>query len=277
MTDAVFDPVETLRQLGQSGEGPYDIAPAGLTLAALDHPGLPVDPYEAHLKEIAQSAKKEIRSIHHVEDAARALSALMAGRFGYDGDRLTYESPKNADMIAVIDRRRGLPVTLGILYIHAARAAGLEACGVGSPGHFLLRIARESSKALIDPFNGGTVITHERLGQPPLMGVANPDDLLQVTEPVSDADVLLRLQNNLKQRALSAGDLSRALEISKRTVLIGPRKPEPWLDLARLNESAGSLGDASRAYEACLTLLKPGSTLHNEAALGLLGLKRRLH
>src|ERR1043165_7825591 len=140
MTDAAMDPAEFLRQLGQAGEGPHDIARAALMLAALDHAGLPLEPYEAHLAEIAEVARNDAHALHHAEDAARAISAIMMGRFGYDGDRLTYDDPKNADLMSVIDRRRGLPVTLGILYMHAARAAGLEACGLNSPGHFLLRL-----------------------------------------------------------------------------------------------------------------------------------------
>jgi regulator of sirC expression with transglutaminase-like and TPR domain len=200
----------------------------------------------------------------------------MVGRFGYDGDRLSYDDPKNADLMSVIDRRRGLPVALGILYIHAARAAGLEAVGLGSPGHFLLRIGKRGTQALLDPFNGGAALERERLGSPPAMSGVSPDDP-RVTEPVSDADVLLRLENNLKLRALQAGDRKRALEIGKRLVLIAPKRPELWLELARLNEAVGALGAASRAFEACLDLVQPGVPLHNEAALGLHALKRRLH
>lgn len=273
MAEAAIDPVDALRALGESGDGPYDIARAALMLAALDHVGLPLEPYEAHLADVASSAKQEVRTLH-AEDAARGLSALMAGRFGYDGDRLTYSDSKNADLIAVIDRRRGMPVALGILYIHAARAAGFDAFGLVSPGHFLLRIEARSTHVLIDPFNGGAAIERERLGRPPLLGGTADRQLM---EPVSDASVLLRLQNNLKQRALAAGNRQRALEIAKRMVLIGPRKPDLWIDLARLEEAEGALGAATRAYETCLALDKPGTALHNEATLGLLALKRRLH
>ena len=108
------------------------------------------------------------------------------------------------------------------------------------------------------------------------MSGLSPDDP-RITEPVSDADVLLRLQNNLKLRALTAGDRKRALEIAKRLVLIAPKRPELWLDLGRLNEAVGALGAASRAFEVCLDLVQPGAPLHNEAALGLHALKRRLH
>ncbi|HUJ47868.1 MAG TPA: tetratricopeptide repeat protein [Rhizomicrobium sp.] len=276
MTGTPIDPAETLRQLGQAGEGPHDIAAAALMLAALDHAGLPLAPYEAHLAEIAELARQETRSARSAEDGARALSAMLFGRFGYDGDRLTYDDPRNADLIAVIDRRRGMPVTLGILHLHAARAAGFEACGLNSPGHFLLRIETRGGNALIDPFNGGAGAERERFGTPPALGAPSPDDP-RIVEPVSDIEVLLRLQNNLKVRALNGGDRPRALEVAKRMVLIAPKKPELWIDLARLNEGAGALGAATRAYEACLGLVKPGAALHNEAALGLLALKRRLH
>ncbi|HSM96332.1 MAG TPA: tetratricopeptide repeat protein, partial [Rhizomicrobium sp.] len=64
---------------------------------------------------------------------------------------------------------------------------------------------------------------------------------------------------------------------AKRMVLIAPRRPELWMDLARLNEASGALGAAQRAYEACLSLVPGGQALHNEAALGLHALKRRLN
>ena len=276
MVAAKNDPNEFLRRLGESGEGPYDIARAALMLAALDHAGRSLVPYESHLAEVAEASRQSLRLIYRAEEGARVLSALMAGRYGYGGDRTAYDDPQNADLISVIDRRRGLPVALGILYIHAARAGGFEACGLNVPGHFLLRISIKGSIALIDAFNGGAIVDHERLGGPPAMAAATPDEP-SFGEPVSDCDVLMRLQNNVKRRAIEAGDRVRALEIAKRMALIAPRRPELWMDLARLHEAGGSLGAAKTAYEACLALAKSGSALHNEAALGLAGLKRRLN
>jgi regulator of sirC expression with transglutaminase-like and TPR domain len=165
---------------------------------------------------------------------------------------------------------------LGILYMHAARAAGFEAAGLSSPGHFLLQIGLRGSEALIDPFNGGAALEREPLDTPPsLRAVAAGEKEAQ--RPQKDIEVLLRLENNLKLRALQASDHARALEIAKRMVLIAPGLPDLWLDLARLNETAGALGAAQKAYEACLTLAQPCAPLHNEAALGLQGLKRRLN
>jgi regulator of sirC expression with transglutaminase-like and TPR domain len=270
------DPADYLRQVGEAGEAPLDIARVALMLSALDHSGRDLESYEEHLDEIAEAARKEARLSAYIEDGARSLSALMVGRFGYDGDRMSYDDPQNADLMAVIDRRRGLPVALGILYIHAARAAGFDAHGLNAPNHFLLRIALRGHEALLDPFNGGAALDRERLGGPPAMGTAISEDV-DVSDPVSDIDVLLRLQNNLKIRALNGGERVRALEVAKRMVLIAPKKPQLWMDMARLNEASGALGAAQRAYEACLTLAKAGQGLHNEAALSLQALKRRLN
>jgi regulator of sirC expression with transglutaminase-like and TPR domain len=270
------DPAEYLRRLGEAGEGTCDIAGAALMLSALDHTGRDLDPYCAHLAEIAERARLEAHLAQHAEDGARTLAALLAGRYGYDGDRLAYDDPQNADFMAVIDRRRGMPVALGILYVHAARAAGFDAAGLNSPRHFLLRIGLRGSEALIDPFNGGAAIEREPLDTPPSMGAGAADEK-EALRPQKDVEVLLRLENNLKLRALQAGEHGRALEIAKRMVLIAPRHPDLWIDLARLNETAGALGAAQKAYEACLTLARPGVPLHNEAALGLQGLKRRLN
>jgi regulator of sirC expression with transglutaminase-like and TPR domain len=129
---------------------------------------------------------------------------------------------------------------------------------------------------LIDPFNGGAALEREALGAPPRMGALQADDP-RLAEPVSDIDVLLRLEGNLKTRVQQTGERSRTLEIAKRMVLIAPRRPDLWIDLARLNEGAGALGAALKAYEACLSLATQGAALHNEAALALHALKRRLN
>src|SRR5262249_22163484 len=134
-------PEHYLRRLGESGEGPHDIAMAALMLAALDHPSTRLTPFYAHLSELGEAVNGEAAFVPDGEAAARALAHVLSSRYGYDGDRMEYEEPGNADLISVMERRRGLPVALGILYMHAARAAGLTATGLFSPGHFLLKVA----------------------------------------------------------------------------------------------------------------------------------------
>ena len=250
MSDEAIHPAEELRDIGRQTEGPFDMARAALLLSALDHPGRDLDPYWVHLKDIADAARREARLVRHPEDGARALSALLVGRFGYDGDRLTYDDPRNADLMSVIDRRRGLPVALGILYIHAARAAGFEAAGLNTPGHFLLRIDMRGSHALIDPFNGGAALDRERLGAPPAMSASSPDDP-RIAEPVPDVDVLLRLENNLKLRALGAG---RSLTRTRNRQADGAVRTSKSGFVDRSRQTERSCGRLRRSWP-CLRIL----------------------
>ncbi len=274
--DPDIAPAEYLRRLGLSGEGPHDLALAALMLAALDSPEKKLAPYRAHLAELGEVAKAQASFASEAEIAARAIGTVIAGRYGYDGERMNYDEPGNADLMTVIDRRRGLPVALGILYIHAARAAGMEACGLFAPGHFLLKLSVKGSEALIDAFNGGAALDKDRLNVPGMAAAAAADEA-DPLEAVSDIDVLLRLLNNVRGRALKARDTARATQIGERMVLIAPRRPGLWLDLARLQESAGSLSSARTSYEKSLKASKSGDGYHNEAMLALSALKRRLN
>jgi regulator of sirC expression with transglutaminase-like and TPR domain len=178
--------------------------------------------------------------------------------------------------MSVIERRKGLPVALGILYIHAARAAGLQACGLFAPGHFLLKIAVKRSEALIDPFNAQTAIDRERFTAPAYAEVPSPGEP-DPFEPVSDTEVLLRLQNNVRSRALERRDMARAIEIGKRMLMLAPKRGALWLELGHLQERAGSLSAARQSYENCLKVAPQGDSFHNEALVSLSTLKRRLN
>jgi regulator of sirC expression with transglutaminase-like and TPR domain len=268
--------------MGESGEGPHDVAAAALMLSALDRPDKKLAPFRAHLEQLVEAVRNESHFARDAETAARALSSVIAVRYGYEGERENYDDPQNADMMTVIDRRRGLPVALGILYLHTARASGMDACGLLSPGHFLLRVSVRGSEALIDPFNGGAVVEREPVGAPAFGApqfVHEPDlgDMPDPLSPVNDTDVLLRLQNNIKTRAIKIRQTARAIEILKRMTLIAPKRNILWLELAHLQESLGALSAARAAYENCLNLSRAGEDVSNEAAFALHALKRRLN
>ena len=72
--------------------------------------------------------------------------------------RRTYDDLANANLISVIQRRRGLPVALGIIWLHTARAAGWGAHGVDFPAHFLVALEGKSVQAVIDVFGGGVTL-----------------------------------------------------------------------------------------------------------------------
>jgi len=231
-----------LASFGQSGMTGGDLGEAALLLAALDSPGVPLVPYRDHLACLAETAMKA-----PAESPDAALRQTITGDFSYEGDQETYDDPQNANLIRVIDRRKGLPVALGILYIETARALGIEACGLNFPNHFLIRLQWDGGRAIIDPFNGGRNLDARALralltqfqGAHAALTQAHYSD-------VSDLDILLRLQNNIKLRLLRDGKLEPALQVIRDMRLLAPGIPsllrEEGLLLARKGERRAAIG-----------------------------------
>ena len=105
-----------LAQIAASSDAEIDLAEGALALAAFERPQVPFARYRAHLAELAEEVAKDgARDLEEGGERAALLARVLFGRYGYEGDRLTYDDLQNANLIRVIDRRKGLPVALGIL------------------------------------------------------------------------------------------------------------------------------------------------------------------
>ncbi|GIL40670.1 SirB1 family protein [Roseiterribacter gracilis] len=238
-----------LAALADSDGTRLDLGEAALAFAALDRE-VDLAPYRRHL---AQLAAEFDHALHAgggtLQDGLDALRAVLVERHGYEGDRESYDNLDNADLTRVIDRRRGLPVALGILWLHTARSAGWDGYGLAFPGHFLIRIARSGDESvLLDPFASGRRLETAEL-RSLLKSISGAQAELQPEyyAPVDDRAVLLRLQNNIKSRLIQAGEMQRATDILRRMTRIAPDHPELWFELATLCAEAGQMQDAIAA------------------------------
>lgn len=246
-----------LRSAGEAPDDALDIAALALAFAVLDAPDKELGDYEAQLRELVSATGATLAKTHALEregaePVAAALANVIAGRFSYHGDTETYDDLQNADLMAVIDRRKGLPVSLGILYLHVGRALGYDMAGLNFPGHFVLRLQIGTEATIIDPFNRGqTLNTADLLNL--LRSIEGPDARLtpDVYAPVSTRDILLRLQNNILSRALRAGETDRAREIVTRMIWLAPTRAGLQFELGRLEVHAGHMGAAAQAFETC--------------------------
>jgi regulator of sirC expression with transglutaminase-like and TPR domain len=266
-----------LQRVGQGEDAAIPLAETALNLAALDHLGVDLAPYRDHLRQLADDARESYaavrRGMAEVPAAARALAETIGVRHGYQGDNATFDDPQNADLISVIDRRRGLPVSLGILYIDLAHRLEVSAHGLNTPGHFLMALGDGEQARVIDPFNGGVVLNMEELRPWPQL----PDDDPAKYGPVGRRDVLLRLLNNIHSRALASKDAMRALTITERMVLIAPQRADLWLELSKASESVGKMNAAINAARNCIGLAGKESPMGRQAAFALQALKLRVN
>jgi len=260
-------------QLAQAGELPddkLDLAELALAFAALDRPRVGLDWYRDHLEllcdEVANVARQ--RDDGGVGEAVSALSGVIAMRYGYQGDMLSFDDLQNANLMRVIDRRKGLPVSLAILYMHTGRSQGWTLSGLNFPGHFLVRLDRAGERVIFDPFNGGMIRTPTDL-RDLLKSVAGIEAELEPDHyaTVSDRDVLIRLQSNIKIRHVQAERYDAALETLQTLLLLAPNEPALWHEAGLLNAQTGNVAAAITALEHVLTLGLTNQDAHRTATL----------
>jgi len=257
-----------LAQAGRSGDTDFPLLEAAIACALHEDPSR--DAQTA--RDLAQVGVDRLSQRLASESPEEALAEAMAGDLRLGGDLFTYEHPDNADILAVAERRKGLPVALGVYYLHVARKCGLTVQGVDFPGHFLLRIETQEGPLALDPFSEGRVVLPSELTRRALHAGLTPnvaDRLDRLMAPAPDRAVLIRLQNNIYARASNAGDFVRAERAAIRRALLDPVDHRPWIDVAAAREGQGALAGALEA-------LAHASTLDGGAALAARAQRERV-
>lgn len=258
----------TLAAIGAAPGAPVDIGAAGLALAALDRPQVPLERYRLHLDDLAGAVGEAARGNRSGTAQVAALVSVIAEAEGYRGDEETYDDLQNANLIRVIDRRKGLPVALGILYLHAARAQGWTASGLAFPGHFLIGIETGTERMIFDPFAGRPVEDASAL-RAMLKTVSGADAELTPAcyAPLDDRHVLARLQNNIKTRLAAQGRFAEAIAVTEGMLLIVPEETALHRDLGIYNAEVGNLKAAVAALKTFTARTTDEESRHIAAAL----------
>ena len=272
------DAERALRVAAEAGQGDIALAETALALSQAARPGLDLGPIRAHLSEIATCVAAEAQGKpDNIAARVAALREALVERMGYRGDRDTYDDLRNADLAQVIERRRGLPVALAILWIDAARAQGWPAWGLAFPSHFLIRIDGPDGRAIVDPFNAGQVLDTKAL-RALLKRLLGPEAELQAQHYalVPDRTVLLRLENNIKLRLLKAENFRGALAVLERMLMLAPGDPALWHETGLVHAGLDNLRAGVMCLEQAASLVEAPQA-RSRIAMEIQALKSRLN
>jgi regulator of sirC expression with transglutaminase-like and TPR domain len=255
VTRTAAERVLLARVAGSRGDA-VNLARAAVLLARTVCPEADPDRVESALEGLAAVARRDGASTGTAEARGRVLAAVLSTGRGLRGDHEAYDDPRNSCLECVLDRGRGLPLSLSILWMETGRRAGWRVEGVGLPGHFLVRVhGADGGSALADPFHGGGVLARADLkhllqtmaGEPvPLAGL----DLAGR----SPGEILLRMLRNLRGSYRRRGDRLRGLAVAEDMLLLSPGLPEALRDRGLLRIEGGDrregLGDLRSYLEA---------------------------
>lgn len=278
-----FDPKLYLETAGKMPDSEVDIAPCALSMALLTHQGLSIDRYFNHLKTLAKEVKARYAALldaggrSDVQTQLAALKHILSDSHGYRGDIERYDDLQNADLIRVIDRRKGLPISLAILYIHAGKAQGWDICGINMPGHFICRIEKDGQRIIFDPFYECKTLGAAELRFLIKKNLGPQAELsAQYYQPCSNRDILMRLQNNIKFRLIETEDYKAALETVTIMKMAAPndyrllldegvlyaKLEQPKAAIAALEVYIDRVSDPRDRYDAELLLRQVRESLH---------------
>ncbi len=263
--------LEEIAHLGLVDDEEIALDVAALELAALDHPGVNLSPYLEALDDFTERVNEQPQGAAPAAQAI-ALAAVLFEEEGFRGDRETYDDPANADLIEVMNRRRGLPVSLSILYVAVARRLGWAADALNTPGHVLLRLGPEHASLIVDPFNGGATVGAQQLAS--VLGQAQTLASQHLAR-MSNRMVLVRLLMNQATRAEQAGRPQRALSLYERITTIAPEHGHGWWERARIELVLREVEPARASLAAMLEVTRdPAMRLHIGTALDALAVNR---
>lgn len=229
------------------------LAEGALWIAAEAHPGLDVPQWLGRLDALGYRAAERLTPDMDVDRAASAVARLLFEEEGFRGNGEDYYDPRNSFLNDVLERRLGIPITLSVVYVAVAARAGLDAAGVGLPGHFVVRAERHGRHRLLDPFHGGALL--DRAGCEALVARMRPGGSPldpRWLAPVTTRQIFVRMLSNLKAVYSTLGDWARALAASERIVLLVPDALEEVRDRGTLHARLGQGLAAVRDWETYL-------------------------
>jgi regulator of sirC expression with transglutaminase-like and TPR domain len=206
------------------------LAEAALYIASDEYPKIDITAYLTVLNQWSSSLKKESArkpALSRID----LLNKLLFEKMQFSGNIDNYYDPKNSFLNDVIDSRRGIPISLSVIYLELAWALGLDATGIGFPGHFLVRINDQGKMVYVDAFYRGRVMSAA--------------DCVEFWNDISEGElefqesflssmnkqqILIRMLRNLKSIYLEQKSYRKLIRVMDKLVVLNPRLPEEVRD-----------------------------------------------
>jgi regulator of sirC expression with transglutaminase-like and TPR domain len=249
------DQYEEFRRAVACPDDKIDLARAALAIASDDYPTLDVTAYISKIDTLAGEVTERIGHAPNVYRSIAGLNDVLFQRHGYRGNRSEYFDPKNSFLNEVMERKKGIPITLSVLYMEVGQRIGLRLHGVGFPGHFLVKYFDDEKEIVIDPFNSGEVHSTESLENLLLQLFGRKIALYPgLLEPMTKKQILRRMLNNLKSIYLHANFWLKALSIIERLLILEPGSVNDLRDRGAVFLKLECFGQALADFETFLRI-----------------------
>ena len=223
-----------------------DIFEASLLLAKRSDPALDIERYLHILHAWSVELRESMPTSGDITQRIGALNRFLFEDKGFHADHDDFYNPDNSRIDKVIDRRKGIPVSMSIIYVALGQRVGVDLQGVSFPGHFLVKVVVEEGVFVLDPYHYGVSLSEEQLER--LLKHAAPDAsmsmLAEFLEAASPEETVMRLMRSLKTIYRQRNNHEEALEILNTMLAIDPNQPDERRERGLLLHQLGCHGSA---------------------------------
>ena len=250
-------PLRYFATLVQSDDG-LPLLEAAASLAQDDHPELDVQQVLADVDALAVRLRRRVAPGASVVERLRALGQFFFGELGFSGNANDYYDRGNSHVHQVLHTRRGIPISLAVLWMELAQGLGLHARGVSFPGHFMLKVTLPKGQVVIDPFTGKS-LSREELGErlepyKRSSGLVGDFDvpLGLYLQPAMPREIVGRMLRNLKEIHRTQEDWVRLIAVQDRLLVLLPEAWAEYRDRGLAHAEQGHTALAVRDLETYL-------------------------
>jgi regulator of sirC expression with transglutaminase-like and TPR domain len=233
-----------------------DLVEASLVIALEENPAVDVERHLTEVESWSAAVRGRLEGSRDVERIVGTINRLLFDEEGFHGENDDYYDPRSALLSEALERHAGLPITLSILYIELSRRAGIEATGVSLPGRFLVKFTGAFGVIVVDPFDGGRVLStielQKILDEMYGGGVKLREHHLRSFSP---REILARELAQLKAAYLARHDLPRAAASIDRLLILDDHDAWEIRDRAGLAMQMHAYRQAIELFERYLALM----------------------
>jgi regulator of sirC expression with transglutaminase-like and TPR domain len=208
--------------LAALGDDEIPLLRAALLIARDEYPDLDIAAYESLCDGLERDLRPRLETVEETQPRLAAINRYLFDDLGFSGNQQDYYDPRNSYLNDVLDRKLGIPISLGVIQMELARRMGVPLEGVSFPGHFLLRLPVDGGLLVLDPYHKGRSVDAQELKMRarPHLGGNDIDDqqLLQILMPASNRAILMRMLRNLKGLYSEREAWEKALRCADRLV-----------------------------------------------------------
>jgi regulator of sirC expression with transglutaminase-like and TPR domain len=225
---------ERFRQVVSGPDEAINLGEAALLIAAEEYHNLDIASYLARLDQLGATLKRRLRPDIGPADTIVALNRFLFDEQGFSGDAADYYDPRNSFLNEVLERKRGIPITLAVVYIEIGRRIGLPVQGISFPAHFLVKCPLREGTVVLDPYAKGISLSFDDLKQriKSLRKGAEPSRsvVAGALATASNKDILVRMLRNLKGIYSHHKKWLKALAAVDRIIIAMPDSAEEYRD-----------------------------------------------